>query len=146
MSDANGGHTPSRFAAKYKLLDHRLGKGNFAVVNRGVHKETKEVFAMKCFSRFNIKPEDETAIFVEVDALYKVRRRRCDSVWRAGSLAAFLRVMRVQSVSARPRFALSVMAKCGCRHLCGVCMGALACVEGLLFCVLTTSPFSLPRS
>ena len=52
----------------YKL-EGELGRGSFAVVYKGVHKETGERVAIKVFDKSSLDEDDEIALQSEVDIL-----------------------------------------------------------------------------
>ena len=52
----------------YKL-ENELGRGSFAIVHAGVHKETGERVAIKIFDKSALDEDDETALQSEVDIL-----------------------------------------------------------------------------
>ena len=52
----------------YKL-ENELGRGSFAVVHAGVHKETGERVAIKIFDKSALDEDDEIALQSEVDIL-----------------------------------------------------------------------------
>jgi serine/threonine protein kinase len=74
-ADAPGGapqkEIPHVFDAMYHL-DQELGRGAFSVVKRGVNRQTHEVRAVKICERGSMSPEDEEALFREVDVMKKL--------------------------------------------------------------------------
>lgn len=52
----------------YKLEDE-LGRGSFAIVHQGIHKETGERVAIKIFDKTSLDEDDEIALQSEVDIL-----------------------------------------------------------------------------
>ena len=46
-----------------------LGRGSFAIVHRGVHKDTGEKVAIKIFDKTALDEDDEIALQSEVDIL-----------------------------------------------------------------------------
>jgi len=61
-------HKNNSFSEFYKLEDE-LGRGSFAVVHRGVHKDTGERVAIKIFDKTSLDEDDEIALQSEVDIL-----------------------------------------------------------------------------
>ena len=53
----------------YYKLEKELGRGSFAIVYKGVHKETGECVAIKIFDKTNLDEDDEIALQSEVDIL-----------------------------------------------------------------------------
>eukprot|EP00744_Colponema_vietnamica_P001930 GILI01003122.1.p1 GENE.GILI01003122.1~~GILI01003122.1.p1 ORF type:complete len:325 (+),score=117.91 GILI01003122.1:112-1086(+) len=56
----------------FYTLDKVLGQGTFAVVKRGIRKDTGEQVAVKIIDRTQLDPEDEAALQTEVEILHKV--------------------------------------------------------------------------
>lgn len=50
-----------------------IGSGSYSVVREGVHKRSKEKFAIKCIKRSELSDEDDEAIMTEVAILQQVR-------------------------------------------------------------------------
>lgn len=61
-------HKNESIANFYKLEDE-LGRGSFAIVHKGIHKETGEHVAIKIFDKTNLDEDDEMALQSEVDIL-----------------------------------------------------------------------------
>ena len=53
----------------YYKLEEELGRGSFAIVHSGVHKETGERVAVKVFDKQSLDDDDEVALQSEVDIL-----------------------------------------------------------------------------
>ena len=53
----------------YYKLEEELGRGSFAIVVQGVHKETGERVAIKVFDKSALDEDDEIALQSEVDIL-----------------------------------------------------------------------------
>lgn len=57
----------------YYSLGKVIGSGSYSVVREGVHKHSKEKFAIKCIKRSELTEEDDEAIMTEVAILQQVR-------------------------------------------------------------------------
>lgn len=56
----------------YYTLGKVIGSGSYSVVREGVHKHSKEKFAIKCIKRSELTEEDDEAIMTEVAILQQV--------------------------------------------------------------------------
>lgn len=61
----------------YYTLGKVIGSGSYSVVREGVHKHSKEKFAIKCIKRSELTEEDDEAIMTEVAILQQV----CTCLW-----------------------------------------------------------------
>ena len=53
-----------------------VGEGAFSTVRKGVHRETREVVAVKVMDKSKFSPEDTEALYHEVKILRTVRAPR----------------------------------------------------------------------
>ena len=56
----------------YYKLEEELGRGSFAIVHLGIHKETGERVAIKIFDKTSLDEDDEIALQSEVDILSQI--------------------------------------------------------------------------
>ncbi|KAF1317761.1 Camk/camk1 protein kinase, partial [Globisporangium splendens] len=56
----------------YYTLGKVIGSGSYSVVREGVHKHSKEKFAIKCIKRSELTEEDDEAIMTEVAILQQM--------------------------------------------------------------------------
>ncbi|TYZ59751.1 hypothetical protein PybrP1_009826 [[Pythium] brassicae (nom. inval.)] len=72
MSASASGDAPAAKTGKvttYYSLGKVIGSGSYSVVREGVHKHSKDKFAIKCIKRSELTEEDDEAIMTEVAIL-----------------------------------------------------------------------------
>jgi calcium/calmodulin-dependent protein kinase I len=77
-SVSRGDDAPAVGASRGKVTDAYsmgkvIGSGSYSVVREGVHKRSKEKFAIKCIKRSELTDEDDEAIMTEVAILQQMK-------------------------------------------------------------------------
>ncbi|KAF0686228.1 Aste57867_21933 [Aphanomyces stellatus] len=66
------GNSGNRFRDQYQLGD-KIGEGAFSVVRKAVHRQTKIVYAVKCFKKTKLSEQDIKDIHLEVSLLKQMK-------------------------------------------------------------------------